>query len=160
MKKHYDVFISYSRHNMALADKIELSLSEKGLDCFIDRETIEIGEDFAEKIGQSIYNSEVLLLIWTPESNQSANVAREIALATAYSKTIIPFQVGDFIPHYRMAYMLALVNRADKRQGFSDEELDKLCDKVIKSVNNAKQKRMEDTLQSQLTDSHMFLMRE
>lgn len=136
----YDVFISYSRQNMELADRVEKTLKSRGLRCFIDRESIEIGEDFAEKIGKSIYHSEVLLLIWTPESNQSDNVAREVNLAQVYSKIIIPFQIGDFIPHYRMAYMLALANRADKRQGFSDVELDKLADKIIKSIHNSKKK--------------------
>ena len=139
----YDVFISYSRHNMELADKVEASLRSNGLKCFVDRETIEIGEDWPEKIGKSIFNSEILLLLWTSESNQSENVAREVALATAYKKTVIPFQVGDFVPHYRLAYLLALVNIADKRQGYTDEELDLLTAKVVKSVYTARSRREE-----------------
>lgn len=43
MEKRYDVCISYSRKNMELADRVEHSLSSRGLHCFIDRETIEIG---------------------------------------------------------------------------------------------------------------------
>lgn len=141
MEMMYDVFISYSRKNMDLADMVESSFKSRGLRCFLDRETIEIGEDFATKIAKSIYQSEVVLLLWTPESNQSDNVAKEIALADAYSKTIIPFQVGNFIPHYRLAYMLALLNRADKQQGFSENELEKLTDWVIRSILNSRERR-------------------
>ena len=143
MEMQYDVFISYSRLNMELADRIELSLTDRGLRCFIDRETIEVGEDFAEKIGRSIHSSEVVLFIWTKESNQSENVGREIALASAYEKPIVPFRIGDFISHYRLAYYLALANRADKNLGINEANLERLIDKILKSVNNARNKRLE-----------------
>lgn len=143
MEMQYDVFISYSRQNMELADRVELSLKERGLRCFVDRETIEVGEDFAEKIGRSIYGSEVVLFIWTKESNLSENVAREIALAQVYKKVVVPFKLGDFIPHHRLAYYLVLANWADKNLGLNEENLEKLTDKVFKSVETARNKRLE-----------------
>lgn len=139
----YDVFISYSRQNLDLANRVEQSLKERGLRCFMDRETIEIGEDFAEKIGVSIHASEVVLFIWTKESNQSENVAREIALAKVYDRLVVPFKLGDFVPHHRLAYYLVLANWADKNLGLNEENLEHLTDKVLKSVASARNKRLE-----------------
>jgi len=139
-----DVFISYSRRDTELADRVAESLEARGVRCFIDRDSIELSDDFAEKISKAIYECEVLLFIWTESSNQSENTANEVALAKMYGKKIIPFMVGDFIPHYKLAYHLVRNNRADRGQGFTTDKLDGLAEEVMRTVETARRERMHD----------------
>lgn len=143
MKMEYDVFISYSRKDIELAEMVAASLKKLNLSCFLDRETIEFGADWREKIGKSLYYSELVLLIWTASSNQSDNVAREVVVAEGYGKTIIPFRVGDFVPHYRLAYALALNNRVEGRQGISSLEIEQFATSIARSVETARTNRLK-----------------
>ena len=110
---NYDVFISYSRKDAEIVDRIEEELLKYDINCFIDRSDIDLGDDFAEIIAKSIYESELMLFIWSENSNQSENTANEIALAIEFEKTVVSFKIGSFKPHYKLAYRLIRFNRID-----------------------------------------------
>jgi hypothetical protein len=109
----HDIFISYSRRDTEIADSIERELSTHGISCFVDRSGINLGEDFAEIISKAIFECKIMLFVWSENSNQSENTANEIALAIEFGKTIVPFKIGNFQPHYKLAYRLVRYNRID-----------------------------------------------
>lgn len=109
----YDVFISYSRKDTQVIDRIEKELCKYGITMFIDRAGIDAGTDWAETIAQALYESEIVLFVWSENSNTSENTANEIALAIDYQKTIIPFKIGDFKADFKLSYRLVRFNRID-----------------------------------------------
>ncbi len=109
----YDVFISYSRKDTQVIDRIEKEFQKYGIKMFIDRAGIDAGTDWAETIAQALYDSEVILFVWSENSNTSENTANEIALAIDYQKTIVPFKIGEFKADFKLSYRLIRFNRID-----------------------------------------------
>lgn len=129
----YDVFISYSRKDVEIIDHIENELHKYGITCFVDRSEIALGEDFAEAISKAIFESDILLFVWSENSNQSENAANEIALAIDFEKTIISFKIGKFKPHYKLAYRLVRFNRIDVLS-YNQPQIIELAEKVAKRL--------------------------
>ena len=77
----YNVFISYSRKDSEIIDRIEVELKRYGITCFIDRTGINPGEDYAEVIAKVLFESDLMLFVWSENSNQSKETANEVALA-------------------------------------------------------------------------------
>lgn len=109
----YDVFISYSRKDANIVDRIDKELKRYGIESFIDRSGIELGKDFGEIIAESIYECSIVLFVWSENSNQSEHTANEIALAVEFEKTVVSFKIGTFKPSPKLAYRLVRFNRID-----------------------------------------------
>lgn len=129
----YDVFISYSRKDAKIVERIEEELNKHGISCFIDRSNIDLGADFAEVIAKSIFECEIILFIWSESSNQSENTANEIALAIDFEKSIVSFKIGAFKPDYKLAYRLIRFNRIDA-VAFNESHIVELGIKVAKRL--------------------------
>ncbi len=91
----YDVFISYSRTNQKIVDVFVSRLREEGFSIWIDRKGIESGDSFKSVIVKAISESNVVLFFSSEASNQSKWTAKEIGLATAFSKPIIPIKLDQ-----------------------------------------------------------------
>lgn len=127
----HDIFISYSREDSAIVDRIDEELNKYGISSFVDRSHIDLGEDFAEVISKSLFECEVLLFVWSENSNNSENAANEIALAIDFQKTIISFKIGNFTPDYKLAYRLVRFNRIDTTT-FNEPQVIELCKKIAR----------------------------
>ena len=125
----HDVFISYSRKDIEIADRIEKELNSYGIECFIDRSNIELGQDFAEIIAEAIYECPIILFVWSENSNQSENTANEIALAIEFEKTVVSFKIGAFKPSPKLAYRLIRFNRIDA-VAFNEDKIVELGAKI------------------------------
>ena len=98
----YDVFISYARKDYvdpsgqinirSIVYYIQQALQRAGLTYWIDEEGLHAGENFPVKIAHQIENSKVFLLVSTENSNNSAWVINEVAIAHHFNKPIIPFR--------------------------------------------------------------------
>ena len=125
---------------------IEQELNARGISCFMDRSGINLGDDFAETISKAIFECKIMLFVWSENSNQSENTANEIALAIEFGKTIVPFKVGEFQPHYKLAYRLVRFNRVDV-VAFNHDKVIELSDKLAQqlglTVSGIKKERME-----------------
>jgi len=129
----HDVFISYSRKDTDLVNVIEQELKARDISCFVDRRGINLGDDFAEIISKAIFECKIMLFVWSENSNQSANTANEIALAIEFGKTIVPFKIGEFQPHYKLAYRLVRFNRVDV-VAFNHDKVIELADKLAQQL--------------------------
>jgi WD40 repeat protein len=89
------IFISYSRKDLAIAEKIVSALAESNLDTWIDWKSIPKGEKFEQEIYQGIEGANVFLFLISPESVQSEWCKKEVVHATKNSKRIIPILIQD-----------------------------------------------------------------
>lgn len=100
-----DVFISYSQKDYKDAQgreipgnvisKIQQALTDAGISYWIDREGLQGGDTFPQRIAQHINEAKVFVFVSSANSNQSPWTMNEIATASAYGKTIIPFRLDD-----------------------------------------------------------------
>ena len=93
-----DVFISYSRKDIAFARLIWESLKQSQIEPWIDWERIGIGQEFWTEIREAIENANAFLFIISKNSIGSPYCKGEIELALKNHKRIIPILVDDLKP--------------------------------------------------------------
>lgn len=89
------IFISYSRKDLAIAEKIIDALAKDDLEPWIDRKSIPKGETFEREIQQGIEKAEIFLFLVSPDSVQSDWCNKEIAHAFKNGKRILPIVIRD-----------------------------------------------------------------
>ena len=98
---NYDVFISYSRKDTAIAEKICAALDQQGISYFIDRKGIGGGMEFPAVLADAILNSQILLFLGSENSYQSKFTNSEVTFAFNEKPmgTIIPYIIdGSKLP--------------------------------------------------------------
>lgn len=85
-----DVFISYSHKDQKFAFKLHAWLVQLGIDAWIDKTKIIGGEKWVKAIEEGLENCKVMLLILTPDSINSENVADEWQYHLDQKKPLIP----------------------------------------------------------------------
>ena len=88
-----DVFISYSRKDIAFARLIRESLQECQVDTWIDWDRIPVGERWWPEICEAIQNANVFMFIISQNSIGSKVCKEEIEPALQNHKRIIPVVV-------------------------------------------------------------------
>lgn len=96
----YDVFISYSRKDSAIADQICAAFDKAGISYFIDTQEIGGGSVFGEVLTDSISNSQVFLFLGSKNSYESIYTTNELYLALRLLnekklKSIIPYLIDE-----------------------------------------------------------------
>ena len=84
------VFISYSRKDMAFADRLEAALKERGFKPLIDREGIYAFEDWWKRIEVLIRQADTVVFALSPEAVKSDVALKEVAYATSLNKRFAP----------------------------------------------------------------------
>jgi hypothetical protein len=87
----HSVFISYRHCDEEIARHLRLVFESNGIPCWIDSSGIRPSEAWDEKIAHAISESEMLVLLITPGSEQSPKEQkREISVAEKYDVPIVP----------------------------------------------------------------------
>ncbi|MEP7134235.1 MAG: TIR domain-containing protein [Chloroflexota bacterium] len=112
-------FISYSRADTALQQKIVAGLRERGINAWVDIENLVPGSPAWEReIEKSIRGASGIIVLLSPDSNNSEWVRREISFAEENDKRIFPIHIrgdeNDSIP-----LRLSSHQRVDLRRNFS-----------------------------------------
>lgn len=84
------VFISYSRKDSEFVDLINRLLESKGYDTWLDRSDISVGSQWDNSVQQAIEERSHTIVILSPDSVASENVADEWNFAREKGKNIIP----------------------------------------------------------------------
>ncbi|MEM9216853.1 MAG: TIR domain-containing protein [Cyanobacteria bacterium P01_F01_bin.150] len=91
MNQFFDAFISYGRaDSKAFATQLHDQLSDQGLNIWFDQNDIPLGVDFQEQINAGIEKSHNFIFVIAPHSVNSPYCLKEIELALALNKRIIP----------------------------------------------------------------------
>ena len=94
-----DIFISYSRKDTPVADRICNSLDRAGISYFIDRKGIAGGMEFPEILAHAIVDCKIFLFLASRNSYQSDYTANEITFAFNRKRKMLPYIIdGSELP--------------------------------------------------------------
>ena len=108
-----DVFISYSSLNKNVADAVVSNFEQHGIRCWYAPRDIMPGQEWVTAIHEAINACKLFVLIYTDSSNESKQVANEVALAFNSGKTLIPFRLSDAEMSTELEYYLTRVHWLD-----------------------------------------------
>ena len=92
----HDIFISYSRHDLAEVKTIKESLEAQGLSCWMDLQGIESGSwEFSEHIIAAIDASTAILFFLSEHSQISEWALKEIDYAREEKKHVVLLRFND-----------------------------------------------------------------
>lgn len=103
-----DVFISYSRRDIAFARLLHQALKEQHLEPWIDWQDIPPSADWLAEVYQAIEQSDTVVFIISPTSIDSEICGKEIAHAVKNNKRLIPLVVADVDPRQVSPSLAAL----------------------------------------------------
>lgn len=107
------IFISYSRKNQTEAAKLVQLLRRNRFIVWQDVSSIRGGEHWVSKITSALVEAQMVILLWSEAASQSKWVAKEIEIAYAQDKHIIPIDLdGTALPPN-----IAVKNKIDWRGG-------------------------------------------
>ncbi len=103
------VFVSYSRDDLDFVSRLHGELEERGVGVHLDREDIEKGEDWWERLQQLIAESDTVVFVLSPASVDSDVCQREVTFAASMNKRLIPL-VADVLGELRPPGALERLN--------------------------------------------------
>lgn len=84
------IFISYSRDDVAIADQLHATLIIGGYEPLIDREGIDVAENWQQRLQTLIRGADVFLVLLSPSWARSGACLAEVDWALADHKRIVP----------------------------------------------------------------------
>jgi hypothetical protein len=122
----FPVMISYSRADEAEAISLVAQLQARGIAVWRDKPGIHTGEDWRDRIGSAIDSCLVVLLLVSAHSNKSEEVPKELAMAEALKKPILPVLLDGSGIKGRLFYHLVEKQYLSLFEGDREENLDRL----------------------------------
>lgn len=110
--KDFDVFISYTRRDTAVVAQLTAVLQQAGLRVWMDA-AIRVGDEWRHAIIQALDRSRLVLLVHSPRAEQSAEVAKEVAVAASLKLPIVPLRTEDVVPRGALLYEMARLSWVD-----------------------------------------------
>jgi hypothetical protein len=103
----HDVFISYSNKDKPTADAVCAALEANGMRCWIAPRDILPGSDWGEAIIDAIHGCRAMLLIFSSNSNSSAQIKREVERSVNAGIPVVPFRIEDVMPSKTLEYFIS-----------------------------------------------------
>lgn len=95
------IFLSYVSEDLKIAEKIRRDLEAAGFSVWRDKEQLQGGERWPERIRQAIQASTHVIVIWSANAGQSDFVEGECLQAQSVGVEIIPFKIDrEPLPFY------------------------------------------------------------
>lgn len=127
----WDVFISYSTKNQAVADAVHRELSGAGLRCWLAPREVKAGDLWAADIVKAIDASRLMVVILSQEANRSPQVLREVNRAVHKWLAIIAVKIEAFPLSHEMEYYLGPVHWLDASKMPMEQYLARLRDEAV-----------------------------
>jgi TIR domain len=83
-------FISYSRADLTFALKLMGDLNKRRIDVWLDQADIRVGRAWEKSVAEAIESAQFFLVLLSPDSVISNNVADELSVALDRHKLVIP----------------------------------------------------------------------
>lgn len=131
----HDIFVSYSSEDKSVADAVVAALEKRGIRCWYAPRDIEAGTDWGESITRAISDSNLMLLIFSKNSNQSKRVLDEIYYSISEGKTILPFRIENLDPSGAMRLHLSSRHWLDAYDPSWEAHINKLVDTATSNLN-------------------------
>jgi TIR domain len=123
------IFISHSSKDQKVARAICAALESRGIDCWLASRNIGPGDNFQEAIVKAIQSAKAMVLVFTDNANNSAEIKKELALASQNKLAVIPARTEDVVPTAALAYELATRQWINLFEDW-EHEIENLCARV------------------------------
>ncbi len=168
-------FISYSRKNIAFAERLARDISDAGLDVWIDFRNIQGGNVWQEAIFDGINQSDIVIVCLSPDAIESEWVRRELLMSRSQHKFIFPLTVTkcfDLMPNYEETRFLLDIQSIDFEKFGYEQSFPRLLNALqgystVQPRTNDKQVDPQNIVNPfkgleafQQTDAHLFFGRE
>ena len=101
------IFISFASQDQKVASTLCKALESRGFSCWIATRDIAPGENFQIAIVRAIRTAKIMLLVFTGNSNNSEEMAKELALASQSRQIVVPLLIDDVRPNDAFSYEFA-----------------------------------------------------
>jgi tetratricopeptide (TPR) repeat protein len=147
----HDVFISYSIKDKSTADVVCSKMEGNGIRCWIAPRDITPGVPFAEAIIDGIRDSRVFILIYSSNSNNSAQVIKEVDRAVHHRLAIIPLRLEDVAMSKQLEYYVSDVHWLDALTPPLDKHINRLYEvvKTLLANNDIEKEDIEEALKGE-----------
>lgn len=133
------VFISYSRRDREIVDKIANALKKSDVEAWVDREDIRAGNSWRLQIVEAIEACDAFILVLSPNSVASDNVRKEIDLAQDSGRVTIPILLEPVKLPTAIRYQLAGLQFID----VSMLGLDEAFKQLVKSIEHERPQKKQ-----------------
>ncbi len=133
----FDVFISYSTKDNHVAHALVSALENRNVRCFITPRDIAVGQDWAETINHAVRSAPVMVVIFSKNSNNSSEVAKEIRLAMNHNTAVIPFKIDNTEPSGALEYHLGNTHWLDAINPLTEKQIDTLLNTLSPLIDRA-----------------------
>src|SRR5262245_18150046 len=106
---HHQIFLSYCRRDDRVAEAFYAAALARNLSVWYDK-LIPGGRDWRDSIVAAIEGCEMLLILFSQESNKSRQLIKELAIADRLSKLVVPVLIEDTQPRGAYLYEMAARN--------------------------------------------------
>jgi hypothetical protein len=134
----YDVFLSYSRSDCKLANKINTAIRSQNLNVWMD-EQLEPGGEFPDGLAEAIINTKIALFLFSDSAVESPWVGRELNFAINNHKYILPVLKNnvvfeEFPPGIR--FIIGTVQYAKISEECFPADMERLVNIIRKALTN------------------------
>jgi 8-oxo-dGTP pyrophosphatase MutT (NUDIX family) len=119
MSGQADCFISYSRQDSSFVDWLVNTLSAQGFSIWLDRNDIQSGEVWDDRIDAALRSCAIMLLILSPAAMNSSAVSEEWKFFLGLDKPVLPLLLEACDPHFRIAKLQYIDFRTDRETALS-----------------------------------------
>ena len=127
------VFLSYSRQDVSLADKLTIALQQRGVRVWRDLEEIQAGASWMQEIEKGLKGASALIYVGSQHSAHSEWINAEVAAFRSQGKLIIPI-IADDAAVDAMPLSLRLYHWLDLRHGFDERAVDQIVEALRDEV--------------------------
>lgn len=96
------IFVSYSRKDEVFARRLAASLSDMGMDVWIDVDDIPVGKKWSSAIQHGLDRADLMILVISPDSMASQNVEDEWQYFLDTGKQVVPVLARPAKIHFQL----------------------------------------------------------
>jgi hypothetical protein len=127
----HEVFISYSTKDKKWADAACAVLESHKARCWIAPRDITPGTEWGAAITSGIDACKIMVLIFSTDANNSAQVRREVELAISKGMPLIPCRIENVLPFGAMKYALSATHWLDAFTPPVERQMKVLAESVL-----------------------------
>ncbi|MBN1539347.1 MAG: TIR domain-containing protein [Candidatus Thermoplasmatota archaeon] len=126
-----EVFISYATEDKNVAFAVCHALEQKKIRCWIAPRDVLPGENYGKAIIGAINTSQIMVLIFSSNSNYSQQVLREVERAVSKGIVIVPLRIEEVLPSDEFEYFISSSHWLDAITKPFEEHVNKLTNSVV-----------------------------
>ena len=144
------IFISYSRRDTEIVDRIAGQMKDAGLDVWVDREAIKAGNTWRLQIVEAIDTCLAFVLMLSTNSASSDNVRREIDLGQDIENPFLPIMLEPVKIPPEIRYQLAGQQIIDVQMVGFEKAVSQLIETIQEHIKQHQPAAEQDTRQVEL----------